>query len=116
MSVKLLIAYITLILCCISFVWFAPSRCCYFEYNTKTIKFRHFQFLFNESYGKNRKRKKLSLKTFIFQLAGYMLNFLAIITVIVCYFLNIEIGIYLACFCLVGLIICVIFAVWNDSY
>ena len=116
MSVKLLIAYIALILCCTIFVWFAPRRYCYFEYNTKTIKFRHFQFLFNESYGENRKSKKLSLKTFIFQLTGYILNFLAIITIIVCYCLNIDIGIYLACFALAEFIICFIFAVCNDSY
>lgn len=116
MSVKLLIACIGMILCCFIFVWLAPRRYCYFKHNTKTIKFRHFQFLFNEMYGENRKSKSLSLKTFIFQLTGYVLNFLAIITVIVCYCLNIDIGVYLAYFCLAELIICFIFAVCNYSY
>lgn len=116
MSVRLLILYIVLILCCTLFVWIAPRRYCYFEYNTKTIKFKYFQFLFNESYGQNRKSKKLSLKTFIFQLTGYVINFFAILAVIVCYCLNIDIGIYLAWFALAELIICVIFAVCTDSY
>ena len=116
MSVKLLISYIIMILCCSVFVWVAPRRYCYFEYNTKIIKFKHFQFLFNERYGENRKSKKLSLKTFIFQLTGYVLNFLAIIAVIVCYCLNIDIGIYLAWFGLAEVISCFLFAVCNDSY
>lgn len=116
MSVKLLIAYIVGILCCTIFVWVAPRRYCYFDYNTRTIKFRHFQFLFNEMYGENRKSNKLSLKTFIFQLAGYILNFLAIIAVIVCYCLNIDIGKCVGYFCLAELLICVIFAIFNDSY
>lgn len=116
MGVKLLITYIVLVLCCTIFVWVAPGRYCYFEYNTKVIKFKYFQFLFNERYGENRKSKKLSLKTFIFQITGYMLNLLAIVAVVVCYCLNIDIGLYLAVFALAEFIACVVFAVCNDSY
>ena len=88
-----------------------PARNCPRGFNVKKIKLKYLWFLFYEDLGENYKTKEVSLSVFVFQLIGYIINFLALIAVIVFYCLNIDISEYLLCFVFVQIIVAFFFAV-----
>ena len=86
---------IVAIIILIGFVWLTPSRHFPRGYNVKKIKLKYFGFLFNEGVSADfKKSKEISLKVFLFQLIGYIINILLLISVVILYFLNINIPNY----------------------
>lgn len=109
---------IIIIIILLLFVWLTPSRHFPRGYNVKKIKLKYFGFLFNEGLSADfKKSKEISLKVFLFQLIGYIINILLLISVVILYFLNINIPNYvIIAGGLAELVICFIFAACNDSY
>ena len=78
------------------FIFLAPLKAYKRAYKSyKTIKLKHFKFLFNDHYPIMEKQEKtdvkeVRLKSFIFQLVGYIINAAALIVSIICYCVGIT--------------------------
>ena len=96
-------------------VYGTPARSCFQGFNVKKIKLKHLWFLFFRHQGiyKTDKREVV-LSVFIFQLIGYIINFLVLIAVIVFYCLNIDISEYVLYFIFGEIIVAFFFAVAID--
>lgn len=81
----------------------------------KKVKVKRFWFLFNEG-GISYKTKEVSLIVVIFVLAGYIINILALIAVIVCFCLDVNIVKWMFVLLVVNLIAWAVYAICIAIY
>lgn len=109
MNIQNFLIDLFLIFICMLCVWIAPWR---YHFSKKKVKLRLFWFLFQENLWKNFKTKEISLKVFVFQLVGYIVNLFVMILIIVCYINEINLNYYVPKIYVLGnFIVCGIFSV-----
>ena len=115
MSVKSFIIYLILLICDTFMFHMVAARNFPISHKVKKVKLKYFWFLFNENAGESYRTHEVSLSVFIFSVIGYIVNIVAIISHISCFYFGIDTTIFVLIITAIDWIGCFLFAIWVSS-
>lgn len=115
MDVKSFILYLILLICDTSMFHMVGARNFPTSPKVRKVKLKRFWFLFDENAGESYRTHEVSLSVFIFSVIGYIVNIVAIISHISCFYFGIDTTIFVLIITAIDWIGCFLFAIWVSS-